>query len=76
MSTPTPAQQLVAALLRDPSVAGWWSLMERRTGRRFASAYSYDDLRAVALLPADRLTGRARALAENTDAAMPCACTD
>lgn len=67
---------LIREIRRDPSVAGWWSLMERRTGRRFASAYSYDDLRAVALLPADRLTGRARALAENTDAAMPCACTD
>jgi len=67
---------LIREIRRDPSVADWWALQERRTGRRFASAYSYEDLRAVALLPAERLTGRAKALAENTDAAMPCACTD
>jgi 3'-phosphoadenosine 5'-phosphosulfate sulfotransferase (PAPS reductase)/FAD synthetase len=70
------AGTLRGLIARDPSAAAWWSLMEQRTGRRFAKGYSYDDLLAAATVPVERLTGRAKALAESTEAAMPCACTD
>lgn len=72
------AGTLLREARRDPAGVAWWSLMERRTGRRFAKGYSYDDLLAAATVPVERLTGQAKALAlaESTEAAMPCACTD